>query len=233
MTYTGTSAIPDVKNMTTSPVVHYLLDSDGYVDYAFVDLENSGAQIVDGGEDTSFMYVLRFDGENYAGNATTYYTYKTIDDENGEEITTNFDAKIAPVTMDGSTKDNDHPYTLYYKPRYNSDEEITNLSEITDDDGKYFDKDRLAKATVSYGNGSLRVGANNFIVNNSSKIYLVAQKGNAFMADSTKNRPRHRHRAGEHPEGLRDQRFRLRRLRVRLQQRGGHHVHHGQEQRGL
>lgn len=31
------------------------------------------------------------------------------------------------------------------------------------------------------------MGANNFIVNNSSKIYLVARKGNAFMADSTKN----------------------------------------------
>ena len=77
-------------------------------------------------------------------------------------------------------------YTLYYKPRYNSDEEITNLSEITDGDGKYFDR-ALTGAAVSYDNGSLRVGANNFIVNNSSKIYLVARKGNAFMADSTKN----------------------------------------------
>ena len=172
--YTGTTNIPDINltSTNTKPVtVYYSTNSKGYTEYAFVDLEQAGSSIVDGGDDTSFLYVLRFKDTMSGANATRYWTYSTIDPETGAEEKIPFDSNY----FSGS-----HPYELCYKPRYNSDDRITSLTEVPNEwgssTGKYFNRDIGGTGIVTYKDGALRIGDVNFIVAGDSKITLVIVK---------------------------------------------------------
>ncbi len=172
--YTGTTNIPDINltSTNTKPVtVYYSTNSKGYTEYAFVDLEQAGSSIVDGGDDTSFLYVLRFKDTMSGANATRYWTYSTIDPETGAEEKIPFDSNY----FSGS-----HPYELRYKPRYNSDDRITSLTEVPNEwgisTGKYFNRDIGGTGIVTYKDGALRIGDVNFIVAGDSKITLVIVK---------------------------------------------------------
>ena len=172
--YTGTTNIPDINltSTNTKPVtVYYSTNSKGYTEYAFVDLEQAGSSIVDGGDDTSFLYVLRFKDTMSGANAARYWTYSTIDPETGAEEKIPFDSNY----FSGS-----HPYQLRYKPRYNSDDRITSLTEVPDEwgisTGKYFNRTIGGTGIVTYKDGALRIGDVNFIVAGDSKITLVIVK---------------------------------------------------------
>ncbi|RKI65403.1 hypothetical protein D7V91_14225, partial [bacterium 1xD42-67] len=172
--YTGTTNIPDINLTSTNNrtvTVYYSTNSKGYTEYAFVDLENAGSSVVDGGDDTSFLYVLRFKDTMSGANATRYWNYSTIDPETGAEEKVPFDSNY----FSGA-----HPYELRYKPRYNSDERITSLTAVPNEwgisTGKYFNRAIAGDGTVKYSNGSLKIGDVNFIVVSDSKINLVIVK---------------------------------------------------------
>ena len=170
--YTGTTNIPDIfLPGTKTATVYYSINSKNYTEYAFVDLEGTNASVVDGGDDTSFLYVLRFKDEMYGSSATRYFNYSTIDPETGAEEKIPFDSNY----FSGS-----HPYQLRYKPRYNSDDRITSLTEVPDEwgisTGKYFNRTIGGTGIVTYKDGALRIGDVNFIVAGDSKITLVIVK---------------------------------------------------------
>ncbi|MCI9566483.1 MAG: hypothetical protein HFF54_00895, partial [Lawsonibacter sp.] len=172
--YTGTANIPDinlpVKTGGTAPsaIVYYVQGSKTYAEYAFVDLEGTGATVVDGGDDTSFLYVLRYKDDMYGNNATRYFNYSVIDPETGTEEKVPFDIDYFSSS---------HPYELHYKPRYNSDERITTLGDIPDGGGdKYFNHAISGDGAVKYSNGALRIGVDKFVVAGDSKITLVIKK---------------------------------------------------------
>ncbi len=179
--YIGTANIPDINlgkktgAENTTATVYYLNGSKGYAEYAFVDLEGSGSSVVGGGDETSFLYVLRFKDNLYGANATQYFTYSTLDPESGEEVTRTFESKLFGNNLDGSSK---HPYSLQYKPSTNKDDRITSLPDVPEEPtGKYFNKD-ITNGSVVYDNGSLTIGGggDKYVVASDSKITLVIKK---------------------------------------------------------
>ncbi|RKI71326.1 S-layer homology domain-containing protein [bacterium 1xD42-67] len=169
--YTGTANIPDVNLPDTkTATVYYLNGSKGYAEYAFVDLEGTNASVVGGGDETSFLYVLRFKGTTYGANATQYFTYSTLDPESGEEVVRTFESKLFRDDVGDGTA---HPYSLQYKPSTNKDDRITSLPDVPDEaSGKYFNK-AISGQAVKYDGGALTIGSNKFVVAKDSKITLV------------------------------------------------------------
>lgn len=171
MAYTGTAKIPDITLKSGSVTVYYLTDSNGYVTYAFVNLDGTGASLVDGGETADYIYVMKYDSQTYVNDSTTYYTYKVIKD--GAETTINCDS-----ALEGTSG----VYGLFYKSRSNADGYITSLVEVPTS-GEYFNTD-LTAATVSYSNGSLSIGSESYTLASDSTITLIS-RASALNKDSS------------------------------------------------
>lgn len=168
-TYTGTANAPTVRAGTTADkgtakygIVSYVVDSDGYAKYVFVDMSKVSDSVVDEGASTStdYMFVLKC-GDTYTNDNKDYTEFNVISDGKDETVKADTDTTLTVGK-------------LYNNIKMNKDSIITDAQEIASNRSDKFDSGSITNVDVTYSNGSLYIGGSNrWNITDKSVINLI------------------------------------------------------------
>ena len=171
---TGVKNAPDVDlSASHGTVTLTAVSKGGYVKYVFIDLYNDAAASINDATTTSDDYMFVLD----AGTNVTHVTndkgskeYKVVKGGEETKVILAKDADISALWENG----------LYHKVQTNADGYITNARVVSGGDVV---SQTGRTETVTYSNGALTIGTNEFVLDADSKINLII-KAPALQEDA-------------------------------------------------
>ena len=179
--YTGVKNLPDVvlkaaaggKAAGAATVNAVYKTSNSYAAYVFINV--TGSSSISGGEDSTMVYFVKYDGQHKTTDNEIYYTYKVLVD--GKEEIVKADSQVLGTST---------LYSAYYKARTNSDDEITTILPMPTGAGEKFIAADGVSNGLSYSAGTLTVGSKGYTLADNCKITLVVLKSaNAMNKDKS------------------------------------------------
>jgi hypothetical protein len=185
--YTGVSNAPDVYLSAAGEVadITYVVDTNGYVKYAFIDVSSDENANIDGNNNIAdYMFVLWDNGKKTVVEGDEYWQYQVVIDGKEE---TRFIAESL-VGSNGGAKGK-----LFYDIKMNSKDYITDATKTFKDHGNggksEFVVNNFADETITQKNGSITIGGESYLVDSATEVYmnvrakaLMKNKGNDYEA---------------------------------------------------
>ncbi|SFO96710.1 Ig-like domain (group 3) [Oscillibacter sp. PC13] len=185
--YTGVSNAPDVylSESGKTAVVTYVVDTNGYAKYVFIDVSADENANIDGNNNIAdYMFVLWDNGKKTVVEGDEYWQYQVIIDGKEE---TRFIAESL-VGSNGGAKGK-----LFYDIKMNSKDYITDATKTFKDHDKggksEFVVNNFADETISQKSGSITIGGESYLVDSATEVYmnvrakaLMKNKGNDYEA---------------------------------------------------
>ena len=175
--YEGVANSPDVTAVPNDTVIAYVMDTDGYAKYVFIDVSKDANSVVDGANSVAdYMMVLWDNGKTTYVDGDEYRQYQVIID--GEETTRYIDSSL----VGGDAKATG---CVFYDIKTNSSGYITDSTkQFGVDDSKKAEHVTidLDKVVITQKSGSIAFDSDAYLADSKTEVYL-----NVLDSDLMKN----------------------------------------------
>ena len=181
--YSGVANAPDVTLSAAdkTALVTYVVDTNGYAKYVFIDVSNDPDANIDGDAVADYMFVLWDNGKRTFVEGDEYRQYQVIID--GEETT----RMIAESLVGGN---NSSTGKVFYDIKVNDKDYITDNTKIFEDH-TIGNKDEhvvltLNGDTITQKGGTITFGGDSFLADANTEIHMNV-RAKALMKDNGNN----------------------------------------------
>ena len=175
--YEGVSNSPDVYAIPKSTTIAYVMDTNGYAKYVFIDVSDDATANVDGSNNVAdYMFVLWDNSKITYVDGDEYRQYKVIID--GEETTRYIDSSL----VGGDAKATG---CVFYDIKTNSSGYITDSSKLfggSKDNESDHVTQPFTDAEITQKNGAITIDGEAYLADSKTEVYL-----NVLDSDLMKN----------------------------------------------
>ena len=179
--YSGVANAPDVTLSAAgkTALVTYVVDTNGYAKYVFIDVSNDPDANIDGDAVADYMFVLWDNGKRTFVEGDEYRQYQVIID--GEETT----RMIAESLVGGNSSSTGK---VFYDIKVNDRDYITDNTKEFEDHSSPGSKDEhvilnLNGDTITQKGGAISFGNNSFLADANTEIHMNV-RAKALMKDN-------------------------------------------------